>query len=608
MNILPPKAPRRRPINRLDSLTLRGFGGGLNKVDSDIGMEPRYLVTLNNFYRTPNGSQRLRYGTAWFANVSDAVAGDILDMEYFVSSLIVPTVNGEIVAVDAVGAKVAIWNTAIAAVLPGTPSGWSTGLTSIDFVPFKRELVLHNGIDKPVSIDVNNNVTYLQDLATGSNIFVPIGKFGCVVSNYHCVAGIPAQPTTVYISAAGTSGTFVGAPAPNDGISVDVGAYAPEGASEIRGIAGFRSNLLVFFRGQTLVIKLGVYNSAGIHVPEFPDAMPSFGLLGHRCIVQLENDISFAGNAGLSSAKRNLLSGLLDSSTLSDLVEPLYRRYIGQMDADERQDSTFIIQDNLQHNTTLYLPTLGVHFNYSANDKLHYKGWSTYTGPAWSCGCASYFGRVFFGLGTKIFLQGNSIFDEEQYHADKVLDHNKTWAVATLFDDFDLVLNVADGKVYTCLIGHMSGNTTLLDDLAASTLAGASWWELYRGEPIDFEMEPPWLDSKDPMKVKQVRFISVGSVGTAGFTVEAYVDNLYKDFDNNPIYNPALSMTFVGNDSRGFGIDVGPYGGSRRSTDPRLFSFPVKFKTLKIRLLGSTRSPLEISNVSFLFSRGRYRR
>jgi hypothetical protein len=102
------------------------------------------------------------------------------------------------------------------------------------------------------------------------------------------------NPTEIIISAKGTSGVFPGDPAPNDAISIDVGAYAPEGAASIRGIAGFRTYLLVFLQNITLQIKLGQYDDTGIHTPQFPDTLPQFGLLGNRCIVTVENDLCSA--------------------------------------------------------------------------------------------------------------------------------------------------------------------------------------------------------------------------------------------------------------------------------------------------------------------------
>src|SRR6185295_3772126 len=309
---------------KLLPLTVRGFGGGLNQVDNDIEMDPRFQVVLNNYRRTPKGTQRVRYGSNWFTDVASVAASNIVDQTFFSNSVISVLVDGRVVATDSDGIDTVIWDDTIAGGLLGSPDGWSTSLDSIDFVPFKNKLVIHNGIDKPLVFTSALVANYLQDEATGSNTNVPIGKYGCVVGNYHCVAGIPAAPTTVYITAQGTIGTFPGDPPPNDAISLDVGAYAPEGAPEIRGIAGFRTFLIVFFEKQALLIKLGVYDDATPtpnHVPSFDDTMPAFGLLGHRCIVQVEQDLVFASQSGVCSAKRNLFSGLVESQPLSSYIE-----------------------------------------------------------------------------------------------------------------------------------------------------------------------------------------------------------------------------------------------------------------------------------------------
>jgi hypothetical protein len=275
-------------------------------------MGPSFMPVLRNFRRNPNGSQQVRFGSSFVNDVSSVVTGTIVDMEYFSDRIIACTTTGQIASVNGAGVASAIWNATIAAALPGTPAGWANGVTSLDFVPFKQQLIMHNGTDKPITFSSAFVATYLQDLVTGSNVNVPIGKYGCVVSNYHCVAGIPAAPTTVYVSSQSTAGTFVGDPAPNDSIAFDVGAYAPEGSSEIRGIAGYRTNLVMFFRGAALVIELGNYDSGGIHTPKFPDQLSNLALLGHRAITTtIEQDLMFAGLAGVSSANVACLAACL---------------------------------------------------------------------------------------------------------------------------------------------------------------------------------------------------------------------------------------------------------------------------------------------------------
>jgi hypothetical protein len=193
------KSMKKSQASKLETSTLRGFGGGWNAVDDDHAMAPRYCTSLVNFQRTPSGGQQKRWGTKWFVDIKDVNDSPIVDQYYFNGRLINVCENGVIVSVTDGGTKAVIWNTAIAAELPGAPSAWTTGVTQVSFVPFKNTLIIHNGQDKPVSISSAFAVTYLQDLATGSNVNVPIGKYGCIAANYHCVAGFSASPTEIII-------------------------------------------------------------------------------------------------------------------------------------------------------------------------------------------------------------------------------------------------------------------------------------------------------------------------------------------------------------------------------------------------------------------------
>lgn len=630
MNQLFPEGMAKTKPSKLTNITLRGFSGGLNGVANDKAMDARFLKYNRNFRRTASGTQKLRYGSKWIADVAGAVSGDIVDMFHFNNRNIVVTDEGEIASINSTGTVTTIWDDVLAALLPGTPAGWSSGLTSIDFVPFKTELVIHNGIDKPITIDSNFNTTYLQDLATGSNVNVPIGKFGCTVSNYHCIAGIPATPTTIYVSSIGTAGTFPGDPAPNDSISIDVGAYAPDGASEIRGIAGFRTKLIVFFQGQSLVVQLGNYTGEDgeIHTPTFPDTLPQFGLLGHRCISAVENDLNFAGYDGIASAKRNLFSDNIESDYLSHYIEPLYRHAVGQQTTDDVILKSFIVYDKLSHDMMIFEASDHA-FVHSANSKMRYSAWSEFVTPEWTCGCASSLGRVYFAQGTRVYQYGNGVFSGENYAADKLLDRDESWAINTSYGEGRIVYDTVGLKSYVCLESHTSSNTTFANDRENDD----TLWEEYLGETISFNLETAWLDGKDPMKTKQAKFISMSSDGTAAFTVYAYVDDLFNidwevryaliDYDNSYLVDydnvvlvsteielvpPELTMGFVGNQAGGAGVAVPVYGTGRRSGDPRLYGFPLKFKTLKIMIFGQTREPLEINTLSFLFSRGRYKR
>lgn len=604
MNILPKtlKLPKK---NKLQPVQFRGFGGGWNTIFDDISMDPRFLANAKNVHRTPSGAATVRFGSHWYTELTEATDGAlILDMEYFNGRLICVMTNGEVFAIDhPTPTKTKIWSSAIAVLLPGAPTGWSSGLTQCDFVPIRDQLIIHNGVDKPIIISSAFTTTYLNDLASGSNINTPIGKYGCVVSNYHCVAGVVTGSTEVYVSHTGAAGTFTGDAAPNDGIVFDVGAYAPDGAISIRGIAGFRSNLLIFFQTQTLVVELGQFEG-DVHKPKFPDSLPQHGLLGHRCIAKLSNDLMFNSIMGTSTARRNLFSGLYDSKHLNEYIEPDYRRRTSELSDVLQQKNTFSLYDQTEKTLSLYLPD-GFVFVYSFSDELRYKGWSYYEDQQWTTGCTTLLGRVFFAKNNRIYLKGNNTHAGEAYAADKIADRKGTWGNNFAYGVGDLLLDAQLGNVWSCLIAHNSSTTgTFAEDRVNKRTA----WELYEGLPIEFDMEMPWIDGRDPMNVKQLRFGKIGTKGSAEFTLKVYVDHLHRDSEGEEIYDPALSIDMIGQDADGYGADAGPMGGGRPSNDGRLYSLPCKFKTIKFRFTGSAKKPLIIANQSYLFSKGKYRR
>src|SRR4249920_2565739 len=152
VSLFPPtmKLPK---SNKLENITLRGFGGGWNAVETDLQMESTFLVKVRNWKRTAGGTQKIRFGSKWFATVGGQPgAGPIVDIEYFAESLICVCSTGIIVAVSGSGEAVTIWSQAIAAALPFSPAGWSSGIDSVDFVAYKNELIIHNGVDKPITI------------------------------------------------------------------------------------------------------------------------------------------------------------------------------------------------------------------------------------------------------------------------------------------------------------------------------------------------------------------------------------------------------------------------------------------------------------------------
>jgi hypothetical protein len=71
-----------RPASRLESTTLRGFGGGWNSIDEDLSMPPKFQVALVNFHRTSSGSQAVRYGSNFNADIKSVRNSPIVDGYY----------------------------------------------------------------------------------------------------------------------------------------------------------------------------------------------------------------------------------------------------------------------------------------------------------------------------------------------------------------------------------------------------------------------------------------------------------------------------------------------------------------------------------------------
>jgi hypothetical protein len=606
----------KRVASKLDSSTLRGFGGGWNAIDDDLSMKPNFQVSLINFHRTSSGSQAVRFGQHFVCDIRNTHNAEILDGIYFNAWHVVFCVDGYILKVSEDGVtQQTIWS----GFPPGTvPSDPDTNFRQVSFVPFKDTLIIHTGKTKPLEIKPDMTCNYLGD-PVGGNANTPIGKYGCVAANYHCVAHIietalvppvtgpititKRKPTEIYISSKGTSGIFPGDADPNDSISIDVGAYAPEGAASIRGIAGFRTYLLVFLQNITLQVKLGEYDDNDAHVPKFPDTLPQFGLLGNRTIVTVENDIMFTGLSGLASAKRNLYSpDSITSDFLSTQVAPSYRKIVGALTDDEQLTESFAAFDRLNNDFLLFMPE-GRVMCYTFNPRLKMHAWSQYENMNWKAAWTSVLGRLYVTHGTKMFHSGNGTFDGENHYADRLLDRDYVYAPSRpSFVDGDLVYDALTLEIWECTATHPGSPVTTFEQ---ERINNPDKWILYEGRPIPIEMELPWIDGKDPLKLKQLRYVSIATKGDAEFTFDCYVDNLYKDVDGNIIYAPGVSMTFIGNDAYGFGFDDGPYGMGRRSRDPRLFGLPIKFKTVKFKIWGATMKKLEIVNLSFLYARNR---
>lgn len=587
-----------RRTQALKDATISDFSGGLNGADNDITMKTKYSKVLVNFQKQQDGSHAVRWGTKFKWDITGVVTGTLIEIVYFNEHIVAFTTTGQICKITEAGVITKIWDTAIAAALPGAPSGWSSGLTmgSIDTTEFKGELIVQNGVDKPIILSATLDVTYLQDLAMGSNINTPIGKYVTTVANYVVVAGVASALGSIWISSAGTSGVYVGDPAPNDGVSFNLSSFVPQNAGEIIGLASFRNFLLAFFEGAVVVVELGVYTSAA-HTPAVQDNIIGHGVINHRTAVVTKNDLFMADLLGWHRANRNQF-GLVDTHNVDDLIDTLYQATVG-FETDKRSHC-YAVWNALEHRIMLFVHTEDdEHVMWVLTyEKESGKGisWTQFSGLHFHCACTTRKGRVFFGQGTKLYQYGNGVFPDEDYHADHIDDFDSLWTTATAYVIDDIVDEA--GTVYICLGAHTSG--VFADDLALGL------WEEYTGEPIEFDWELPWTDINSRALKKQLKYIMADTQGTASFSIDVFVDNYYKDIDGN--YDPAVTLNFVAGDSGGYGSGDQPYGGGRRLRDERPWSMPSDFKIMKMRIHGETIKPLRFITLTILYFIGTIRR
>lgn len=586
---------KRKPVRTKapSSVTIRDFDGGLNVAQNDLTLSLEYAVILDNMFRGIGGDHVKRYGTKLRAITDTYVTGDIVELLYFADHLIVPTTTGQIAKVNNSYTVTAIWNTTIAAALPGSPSAWST-TNHIDYTEFKGNLILMNGSDKPLIIDDTPDVDYLQDPATGSNTNTPIAKYCTTVGNYVVMAAVTgASASVIYVSSTGTSGVWPGDSAPNDSTTFELGSYVPEGSSTIRGLSSFDNKLFVHFERCTISVQLGTFDGSGNHTPAVVRTYQTNGVTSHRCIVPLINDLVFFDERGCYTARQNTLSTAVEVRPRSDAITPIFNQRSPRTDANRAK--AFAVHNQLDSRIMYFVPDgddkYGICASYNHNMKRI--AWSTLSNMNFTCGCASELGRVYFATGKEIYQYGNGAYADEDYYGDLMGSFDSAWTTSTSYSVGDRVLQ--NNTVYIVLVDHTSG--TLVDDIAAGLL------EVWNGFAVPFVWELPWTDARDRTRTKLLQFLATDTTGTSQFTFSVFVDRFYRDKLNNDLI-PILSLGFVGGDSPGFGGGAQPFGGGRRALDERLWGTPTKFKLIKFRFEGETTDPLGISSISVMFNRG----
>lgn len=586
---------RRQQPSEFREASISDFSGGLNTTDNDLRINSKYAKDLYNFYKQGDGTQELRYGTNFLYDTSAVVSGDIIEIVNFQNHLVVFTDAGEAAKIDTGGTITAIWNTTIANALSGSPSGWSASLTQIDFTEFKNELVVCNGNDKPIIIDDSLDVDYLQDLATGSNVNTPIAAYVTTSSNYTVFAGISSAPDTIYISSAGTSGTWPGDPAPNDAISLNIAAYAPSTGGNIRGLSSFKDFLFIHFATSTVVFRIGLYDGV-IHEPAYVETIAESGIVSHRTEFILPEASGFLANSGFKRIKQNSFGTSTITQSMSEKVQRALQSKLPTASANRLKSFGFY---NFADNSLwllLYNGTTYDMFIAGTDQQLKRMAWAEGGGWSFTCATNAESKRVYLCRGSYVFQLGNDLYDGEDYLADEIGLFTSSWTTTTAYVVGDKVSE--SGTAYRCLVAHTAG--TFATDLAND------YWEVNNGDEIEFRWEMPWTDVNSRMKKKYLGYVGFDTSGGANFDLQIFVDNVI--FDLNQEYDPAVTMTMVGGDSGGYGNGPQPYGGGRRTADERRWGFPVEFNKMKMRISGTSRSGLGFNVISILYKEGSFHR
>lgn len=574
--------------------TVRDFSGGWDSVTNELIMPRRFARKLQNMHLDDSGSISVRYGTKLFVDLATAGMSTIVGMEYFSTYICAVDDRGRVALIQGDGTIYVVWDESIADSYSVRP--WSA-TTYVSFAQMRNQLVICNGVDKPLAVQTNRACNYLVDLGTLLNTRVPIGKYIFAHQRYLIIAGDPLAPSTIYIGSRDTVGTFFGDPPPNDAVNIDLASYI-SGDPTIIGINAFREFLVVAFPNASLVAQLGVY-SGSQHVPRFDDPLQEIGVVAHKTMAFLGDDLFSLDIAGVQSLNRVFVTNKLEPTSMSDRIQPDVVSAVNRTNIfTANATSPFAIYHHNQSTYFLFVPnddTLAAVtetrcFALLYQPEIKQQAWADFRGWNWRSVCKSLLHDLFLSRGTEIFIYGRN---EAPVYGDYA-GSEETWTDNTAFTDNHGWSPVAD-----------------VND---------------PGIPIPFAWELPWNDMRSRMELKSLQFLQVDSKGTGQFSVQGFVDNLYLARDlgeewqdgfmftddlgwerAEPLLQPHIELQLIGGDAAGYGLEGygnGPFGGGRMTNDERLYAFPLTGKLFKLRISGETNQPLSFQSISYTYSRG----
>lgn len=517
-------------------------------------------------------------------NIASVEGNRLVNITYFLDKIIGVTSEGEVIAIDAKGNSIILFNDNIAKNV-GASSGWNK-TSHVCFAVFNGILTIWNGVNKPLAVDLYKNIpcNYLVDEATQSNSMIPIAKYAISINHYLVAANVFDEQAgewkhdRIMISDFDAIGTFndgTESTLENGGISVDIGKIVESSISEIRGISRYRTQLIVSFDEVSAFGTLGnmidAVDSTGeqpveykVHKPDFNDVISDYGCISHRTFQNITGDVGAVSFRGLGIFRKASLSNLTTSGRLSTIIgselykafknlsiEALTERTWSLYNTKEQQYMLFIpngssLEDTTE--TTCYVYTIPSTGLARSTDGI----WSRFKGWNFQCGCTSALNEVFLVNRTKLYILGN--YDNPIF--------------ADFVDDPDIV-----------------------DENG-----------LHTGKEVEFVWEFGWQDMNNRQAKKALRYISLSTNGTAHFT---FATNY--DYIDTP-YEGEQKIEMVGGDSVGWGNGEQRYGAGRRTNTEQLFAFTSKFNLIKMKIYGKSKDELRINSISLFYQMGNIRR
>ncbi len=500
-----------------------------------------------------------------------------------------------------------------------------------------------------------------------SNTYIPRARYVTMLQDYVVMAGgydyeagsdNPA-PTTVWIAAKGskacfpdeTGSTTCDAVLPA-AVKIDIRRYVTTGDVRIRGLGNFRNRLVIGTERVLILAALGGTDADGeVHIPDLTDVVVNYGTLGHRTFQSIGSDFLMLDGTGVPSLTRSQLADTVKPFRRSALIEPLiqsairvsYKDNVTPMDKDDLADRAWSIYNPREAQYMVFIPnhpdpsltTEYIGFVYTVNDELDIRAWCRFRGMNYQCGMTTALDDVLFAEGSKIYKYGSEVFP---IYADKIGDPDESvpeeglgidFAWETPWSDFDKRLALkhtrylgmdtdgdaefsvsmfVDNLKETVDTGNLSGNpvgTTDGSPIAVITQAGhgMSNGDIVYLEDLEDANGIPAAELNTSHRVHSV------TTDTYSITVSTAATSTGSDGGAGGLYNivvlsPALSLTFKGGSSWGYGGPFSAFGGGRVTRDERLFAWPAKFKQTKLRFYGSSTKRLRIAAFTFAYLLG----